>query len=171
MILDDAQGKGHITRIVVGNPKRHATTSIAHHVAAERGESIGQSVGYCIGASTEGSGKMHAHAVNSILYSTEGCLVNLLRKFEFTHIIIDEVHERGLGVDVLLMEVRKLVTVQDNLKVIFMSATVNVDLYRHYFVKPMQPPEGNGLPGVSVKVIELGGGSSRVITYYYDEVG
>ena len=48
-------------------------------------------------------------------------------------IVLDEVHERHLHGDFLLGIVKCLVLQRKDLRVILMSATINIDLFRNYF--------------------------------------
>ena len=45
-ILDEAHAKNQEVRVIVAQPRRIAATSIAERVAKERGEKIGETVGY-----------------------------------------------------------------------------------------------------------------------------
>lgn len=65
-----------------------------------------------------------------LLYCTTGVLMQKLIKEkslkQFTHIILDEVHERDQEMDFLLIVIRKLLTTNSRgVKVILMSATIN----------------------------------------------
>lgn len=56
---------------------------------------------------------------------------------EYTHIILDEVHERGQEMDFLLLVVKKLLyTVSPMVKVVLMSATFNRKAFADYFLIP-----------------------------------
>ena len=48
MILDDCEVQGRACRLFCTQPRRLAALSVAERVAAERGEKIGQTVGYQI---------------------------------------------------------------------------------------------------------------------------
>ncbi|CDH93106.1 ATP-dependent RNA helicase DHX34 [Caenorhabditis elegans] len=56
---------------------------------------------------------------------------SLLEKYNV--IILDEVHERHLTSDLLIGLLRDLCTKRDDLKLILMSATINLDLFKGYF--------------------------------------
>ena len=57
---------------------------------------------------------------------------------DFTHVILDEVHERNQEMDFLLLVVRKLLrTNSRQVKVILMSATINVNKFAKYFSSPV----------------------------------
>ena len=50
-----------------------------------------------------------------------------------THLVIDEVHERTVDSDILLLLVKKILTKRVDLKVILMSATAQSSLFQEYF--------------------------------------
>lgn len=50
-----------------------------------------------------------------------------------SHIIIDEVHERDLLCDFLMVVVNDLVALRPDLRVIVMSATLNAEKFSKYF--------------------------------------
>ena len=52
-----------------------------------------------------------------------------------SHIIIDEVHERDLLCDFLMVVVKDLVALRPDLRVILMSATLNAEKFSKYFSK------------------------------------
>ena len=86
--------------------------------------------------------KMIQSDLTCLTYMTTGCLLAMLvaRKSlaEYTHIIIDEVHERDEDTDLLLMIVRKfLYQTRCNTKVILMSATADASHFAQYFQTPV----------------------------------
>lgn len=50
-----------------------------------------------------------------------------------SHLVLDEIHERNLQSDVLLVIVKDLLNLRDDLKVILMSATLNAEKFSNYF--------------------------------------
>ena len=73
-----------------------------------------------------------------LTYMTTGCLLQKLvtkKSLEdFTHVIIDEVHERDEDTDLLLMVVRKFLRdTRSPAKVILMSATADATKFSQYF--------------------------------------
>ena len=50
-----------------------------------------------------------------------------------SHVIVDEVHERDINADFLLMLLKMLVKKSQEIKVVVMSATVNSDKFSQYF--------------------------------------
>ncbi|KAI8747886.1 ATP-dependent DNA/RNA helicase DHX36-like isoform X2, partial [Biomphalaria glabrata] len=50
-----------------------------------------------------------------------------------THIIIDEIHERDLQSDFLMIILKDLLPRRKDLRIILMSATLNAELFSAYF--------------------------------------
>lgn len=146
-IIDDyvAQGKGHECNIVVAEPRRISAVSLAHRVAWERNEKVGDVVGYHV---------RFDHATpqmgGSILYCTTGIL---LRRLEHdptmegvTHVIIDEAHERSLQTDMLLKYFKDMLKRNPRLKIVIMSASINAELFQRYFSCPTVEVPGKTYP-------------------------
>ena len=52
-----------------------------------------------------------------------------------THVIVDEVHERSIDSDFLLVILKELLVRRPDLKLILMSATLNARVFEEYFAK------------------------------------
>ncbi|MCQ9166101.1 ATP-dependent helicase HrpB [Arthrobacter sp. STN4] len=109
-------------RVVVTQPRRVAARAAARRLAALDGSPLGGRVGYTV------RGESHAGAETLVEFVTPGILLRRLLSdpgLESTGaVILDEVHERGLGTDLLtgmLSEVRQL---RGDLVLVAMSATV-----------------------------------------------
>jgi len=93
--------------IIVTQPRRIAAISVSKQVNKERGWKNGLIVGYQVGRK-----KDFDPQTTKILYCTTGILLQKIIKAkslsEFTHIILDEVHERTLEMDFLLLIIKKL---------------------------------------------------------------
>ncbi|KAJ9453844.1 DExH-box ATP-dependent RNA helicase DExH1 [Diplonema papillatum] len=132
-VLDDAMknGEGSGCRIICTQPRRIAATSIAKRVASERGTPLGREIGYSIRLESKQS------AETRLLFCTTGVLLRRLQADNdlqaVSHIVVDEVHERSLDSDFLLIFLKDLVTRRSDLKVILMSASVNAELFSGYF--------------------------------------
>lgn len=50
-----------------------------------------------------------------------------------SHLLVDEIHERGINEDFLLIILRDLIPNRPDLRIILMSATINADLFSKYF--------------------------------------
>lgn len=134
-ILDDCYQKRKPCKIIVTQPRRIAAISIAKRVAQERGWDVGGLVGYQVGLDNKTSQDTRIH------YVTTGILLQKLvaskNMNEYTHIVLDEIHERGQEMDFLLLVVKKLLyTVSPTVKVVLMSATFNRMAFANYFLIP-----------------------------------
>lgn len=135
-ILDDYinRGVGSSCRVVCTQPRRISAISVAERVAAERAESVGNgnSCGYQIRLQSRLPRRQ-----GSILYCTTGIILQWLRSdpllSSISHLVLDEIHERNLQSDVLLIIVKDLLRIRDDLKVILMSATLNAEKFSKYF--------------------------------------
>lgn len=133
-ILDHSiqNGKGSMCNIVVTQPRRIVAMSIAERVAWERGETLGKSVGYQV--RLEGRPPLQE---GRILFCTTGILLRRMQNNTLlkgvSHVIVDEVHERDINTDFLLILLRELLNKNQELKIIVMSATVNSERFSQYF--------------------------------------
>ncbi|XP_070176145.1 ATP-dependent RNA helicase A-like isoform X2 [Littorina saxatilis] len=123
-------GQGALCNIAITQPRRISAVSIAERVAEERSEMLGASVGYSVRFET-----VMPRPYGAILYCTVG---TLLRKLEgglrgISHVIVDEIHERDINTDFLLVMLRDMVRAYPELRVILMSATVDTTLFVDYF--------------------------------------
>eukprot|EP01047_Picozoa_sp_COSAG01_P005555 COSAG01_NODE_191_length_22545_cov_259.478838_16_plen_158_part_00 len=104
---------------------------MAERVASERGEAVGRSVGYQIRLERK------ACASTRLLFCTTGILLRRLqgdsRLDGVSHVIVDEIHERSLDSDFLLIILRDLLRARPDIKVVLMSATLNAALFSEYF--------------------------------------
>jgi ATP-dependent RNA helicase DHX29 len=70
------------------------------------------------------------------VYATTGIVMRMLESSnelrEITHLVLDEVHERSIDSDFLLIVLKKLLVRRKDLKVVLMSATVDADKFSKY---------------------------------------
>lgn len=50
-----------------------------------------------------------------------------------SHMLVDEIHERGMNEDFLLIILRDLLPRRPDLRLVLMSATINADMFSTYF--------------------------------------
>jgi HrpA-like RNA helicase len=50
-----------------------------------------------------------------------------------THLVLDEIHERDINTDILLLAVRRILGINKNMKVLIMSATLDAEKFHDYF--------------------------------------
>ncbi|KAL2461046.1 DEA(D/H)-box RNA helicase family protein [Abeliophyllum distichum] len=124
-------GRGAFCSIICTQPRRISAMAVAERVSAERGEPLGESVGYKV--RLEGMKGKNTH----LLFCTSGILLRRLlsdRNLDgITHVFIDEIHERGMNEDFLLIVLKNLLPRRRDLRLILMSATLNADLFSNYF--------------------------------------
>ncbi|XP_015515166.1 probable ATP-dependent RNA helicase spindle-E [Neodiprion lecontei] len=148
-ILNSCFDKKVHCNIIVTQPRRIAAISIAKRVSKERQWPVGTLVGYQVGMVNNTSQDTR------LTYCTTGVLlqklINTKHMMDYTHIILDEVHERDQDMDFLLLVVRKLSRLNSHsVKIILMSATFKVDKFSSYFSIPI----GNKLEPAPVIDIE-----------------
>ncbi|KAK9877509.1 hypothetical protein WA026_018618 [Henosepilachna vigintioctopunctata] len=131
-ILDDCRAHQKECNIVITQPRKIATINVAKRVCQERGWALGTICGYQVGLEKElGPDVILSYMTTGVLLQK---LIHSKSLNEYTHIIVDEVHERNQDLDFLLLVIRKLLfTKSFNTRVILMSATINTEDFAHYF--------------------------------------
>lgn len=187
------------SKIVVTQPRRMSTISLAKRVAEERKSPLGEDVGYLIQSDRRVSED------TKIFFMTTGFFIARLTaevdEIPWTHIILDEVHERSIEMDFLLVLMKHILSTKKDLKLILMSATVDSEIYGNYFsaksvenVRELMPPKDllernwvNGMrsagPGVqqttcpyrehtddAADMVGAGGKPYEVATHYLDAI-
>ncbi|KAJ4825186.1 hypothetical protein Tsubulata_022558 [Turnera subulata] len=123
----------HFAKAVLYAPSQEkiSAISVSERVASERGESLGESVGYKV--RLEGVRGKDTH----LLFCSTGILLRRLlvdwNLRGITHIIVDEIHEGGMNEDFLLIVLKELLPFQPELKLILMSSTLDTELFSSYF--------------------------------------
>lgn len=141
IILENAisNGEGSACNIICTQPRRIAATSVARRVSEERGEALQETVGYQV--------RFQARlpkARGSITFCTTGIILKQLQYSpdvimdDVSHLIIDEVHERDINIDFLLVILKKIMRQRaaagrSTPKVVLMSATIDTELFASYF--------------------------------------
>jgi ATP-dependent RNA helicase DHX36 len=117
--------------MIVTQPRRISAIGVSERVAAERCEKVGETSGYSIRLESKRSSKTR------ILLCTTGILLRRLQcdpdLASVSHIFVDEVHERDLNTDFLLIILRDLLARRKSLKLVLMSATLNAEAFSSYF--------------------------------------
>ncbi|ESR61577.1 hypothetical protein CICLE_v10014079mg [Citrus x clementina] len=123
--------RGAVCSIICTQPRRISAMSVSERVASERGEKLGESVGYKV--RLEGMKGRDTR----LLFCTTGILLRRLlvdRNLKgVTHVIVDEVHERGMNEDFLLIVLKDLLSRRLELRLVLMSATLDAELFSSYF--------------------------------------
>jgi ATP-dependent RNA helicase DHX57 len=167
-ILDDMIQKeiGGAANIICTQPRRISALGLADRVSDERCSQVGDEIGYII----RGESKQKA-GITKITFVTTGVLLRRLQTSggssddvvaalaDVSHVVVDEVHERSLDTDFLLVLLRDILHRRDDLKVILMSATLDADVFENYF-------RGVGPVGR----VEIEGRTYPVEDFYVDDV-
>ncbi|KAI9924916.1 hypothetical protein ASPWEDRAFT_141069 [Aspergillus wentii DTO 134E9] len=135
--------------IAITQPRRVAAISLARRVAEEMGTPLGSSspaskVGYSVRFDTSTS------PGTRIKFLTEGMLLQEMlhdpHLTKYSAVVVDEVHERGINVDLTLGFLRNLVSEKKEgrggvpLKVVVMSATADMESLLGFFKEGLQAP-------------------------------
>lgn len=156
-ILDHYAKLNEPCNIIITQPRRIAAISVASRVCNERGWNLGELCGYQIGLD-----RRYVNSDTRISYVTTGILLQKLINNDidkYTHIIIDEVHERDLDVDFTLLSLKLLLQKHTNKKVILMSATIDCELFVSYFVNNNRVP-----------IVQIDASPYNVDTFYLDDL-
>jgi len=139
VVLEAPPGAGKTTRVpwalqswlgdaevLVAEPRRLAARMAAKRVADERGEVLGERIGYSVRFEEVGSARTR------IRYATEGIVLRRLLVDPSLRgvgaVILDEFHERHLATDLLLVLLDRLCrSTRPDLKLLVMSATLDAE--------------------------------------------
>ncbi|KAK4312289.1 hypothetical protein Pmani_016270 [Petrolisthes manimaculis] len=136
--------------ICITQPRRVAAITISKRVAEEMDTKLGGLVGYSVRFEEAVSQSTKLKFVTDGMLMREAIVDPLLSKYSW--IILDEAHERTISTDVLFGIVKdahknRKANGKDPLKVIIMSATMDVDHFSNYFHKcPVLYVEGRQHP-------------------------
>ena len=159
LVLEAEAGAGKTTRVPtaildsrvlpgeiwIAEPRRLAARLVAHRVAKERQEPLGERVGYTVRFEDKTSPR------TTLRYVTSGILLRrLLTDPELSNVscvILDEFHERHLDTDLCLALLLELQKKRSDLRIIVMSATLDAErISRHLGDCPRLFSEGRVFP-------------------------
>ena len=168
ILLDDFidRGEGSSCNIICTQPRRLAAISVADRVAKERGEKLGGTIGYQVRFEAS---LPEPHG--SVTFCTTGIFLKRLQSAlapghsdhggmdmdHVSHIVVDEVHERDVDTDLLLVVLKQWMALKKSkgqaLKVVLMSATIDPTLFQQYFADESgRPADVINIPGRSFPV-------------------
>lgn len=136
-ILDQAYEKKRFeSKIMITQPRRISTLGLADRISSERLTQVGKEVGYII------RGDSKVSSTTSVYFVTIGVLLRFLQTSKkvlnnLHYLIIDEVHERSIDSDFLLILLKLLLSSPNfkHLKIILMSATIDTSIFAKFFKK------------------------------------
>jgi len=146
-------------KIIMLEPRRLATRTIATRMANLIDENAGETVGYRVRFDTKVSNKTKLEVV------TEGILTRMLQTDNTLEdiglIIFDEFHERNIHSDLALVLCRQIQQlIRPDLRIIIMSATLDTDLIAEKLKAPIIESYGRQYP---VKIIHKGQSDIRLL--------
>lgn len=131
-------------KIILLEPRRIAAKQIAFYLAKQLGEEIGQSVGLIM----RGENKTSAETIIQVI--TDGVLVRKIQQDpELTGIgliIFDEFHERSLQTDLALALALDAQQLAEQVKLLIMSATLDLQSLSEVLSAPVVSSEGRQYP-------------------------
>ncbi|KAE8145083.1 P-loop containing nucleoside triphosphate hydrolase protein [Aspergillus avenaceus] len=135
-ILEHEMLQGRPCKIYVTEPRRISAISLARRVSEELGESktdVGTArslVGFAVRLESK------VTQFTRLVFATTGVVVRMLERpedfLDITHVVLDEVHERSIDSDFLLVVLRRLMQKRPDLKLILMSATLEAQRFSNY---------------------------------------
>lgn len=142
------------TRIICTQPRRISAIGLAERVSEERCTNCGEEVGYII------RGVNATKPKTRITFMTTGILVRILQgDIQFLKnaiIVIDEVHERSIDTDLIIILLKNIKKKLQGLKIVLMSATVNVDVFKSFFI--------------GLKSVHIEGRTFPIKDYFLDDI-
>lgn len=132
LILEACVSKQQPVNVICTQPRRISAIGLAARVSDERCETTGHSVGYRVRLDNKVS------EYTCLTYVTVGILlqqlVNSTSELQgITHIVIDEIHERSVDIDIVLLLIKNILQTNRTIKFVLMSATLTAGLYAQYF--------------------------------------
>jgi len=99
---------------------------------------------------------------SKIIFTTVGSLIRSLTGDDpylegYDCIIVDEAHERSVQTDFLILFLKKALVKRKDLKVVFISATLDIKEFQNYY------------KGSSLQVVDMGETTSKEIKDYYEK--
>ena len=127
-------------------PRRIAAVSIAKRLAEEMGEkNVGKLIGFHVSMNPNFSNE------TKILVETTGIFLEEIihKNLDYTHIIIDEVHERDIYIDLVLALIKWYFeqNPESKIKIILMSATISEEKFADY----LKNTNGGEIPIIKIE--------------------
>ena len=117
--------------LLMTQPRRVATWTIARRICSEKSATLGKEVGYIMRQESKISPSSY------ITICTDGVMLNMLATDgdipSYSYIIIDEFQERTSFTDISIALLKEALRKRDDLKLIITSATLNIDILTSYF--------------------------------------
>lgn len=148
-----SQAFNYQKKVIMTLPKKLLARKTAIDTAITADVAVGEEVGYYF----KGEYMLDKNNKETkLIFTTTGSLIRKLTGDdpylnEYSAIIIDEAHERSVQTDQLILFVKKALEKRPDLKVIFISATLDTDTFKKYYEK------------YSFHIVDLGEGTTYKI--------
>ena len=121
-------------KVIVCIPKTKITREAAKYAAMCLDVQLGEEVGFYY------RGKQQMSNRSKLIFTTTGSLISKIAGSdpyldEYSCVVIDEAHERSVQTDFLFLYIKKAIQHRPDLKLVIMSATINLEAYINYFPK------------------------------------
>jgi len=146
-------------KILMTLPKKILARDTALTTAITCDVTLGEHVGYFF----KGDYNIDKNGVTSkIIFTTVGSMIRKITGddptlSEYSCIIIDETHERSVQTDMLILFLKKALLLRKDLKIVFISATLNIDEFKNYY------------SGHSFNIIDMGSNTKFEIKDIYEK--
>jgi len=145
-------------KVLMTLPKKFLARKTAEDTAKTADVILGEEVGYYF----KGEYMIDKNNKESkIIFTTVGSLIRKLTGDDpylndYSAIIVDEAHERSVQTDELILFLKKALEIRKDLKIIFISATLNIEQFKNYY------------SGYTSNVIDMGEGTVFPIEEYWE---
>jgi len=141
-------------RIAITNPKKIPSEENAIYAAKTLDVKLGEQVGL----KYRNSPKEYYSKDSKLVYCTDGYVSAKLMGdpmlLDFDAVVIDEAHERGIQIDLLLFLLKQTLKLRPDFKLVIMSATVNEKIFIDYF-PGLVVVDGGGSPPYPIEEFYL----------------
>jgi phosphoribosylformylglycinamidine (FGAM) synthase PurS component len=121
-------------KVICAVPKQVLTESSAEFASECLDVNVGDQVGYFY------MGRNKTSATSKLIFTTPGSLKSVITRneddpylSEYDCVILDEIHERSVQTDQLLLMMKTILEKRPEFRLILMSATMNLELFNKYY--------------------------------------
>jgi pre-mRNA-splicing factor ATP-dependent RNA helicase DHX15/PRP43 len=146
-------------KVIMTLPKKILARKTAEDTAVTCDAVVGEEVGYYF----KGEHNVDRNGKESkIIFTTTGSLIRKLTGDDpylkdYSCVVIDEAHERTVQTDELILFLKKALEVRKDLRIVFISATLDEQEFRNYF------------KGSKFNIVDMGSSTPQTIVDHYEK--